>query len=940
VSDGGTTSTSYEIVGRLAGGDVAELFLARSKDASGIERMVVVKRIPRAATQNVELARAFVEEARAAARLSHANVAHTHEVGRLAGSYFFASELVNGETLRALVEHAKTKKVQVPIRSVLTIAAGAAEALHHAHERRGLDGKPLDLVHGEISPTNVIVSREGIVKVTDFGIAKVRARAHTQPPLAKVSYWSPEQCRGEALDRRSDLFSLGVVLWELLTLEELYNRGGDARTRAAIENEPPVPPSTRRYDVPPELDVIIRRLIEKAAGERYQTAGELLAALENLASKLNAQLSTSELARMMRLWFGNIGEPVVPARDNPLVLRCEPIPADVGSPPADPADEKLATVGDATALLRTTSTAAAPQREDKITLVPGDTTKETRENFEQIRDRILAQARRKKETTKQAAVAAATTPAATPPTGTPNVGTMPPPSNADASAPRTKRETLNSSNNAYSFITNVAGKAAEPVRRLTSTPPSGTGATATPEVNTTTVDEQAKDASNAILAATAAAAKANAARLDAKTDAAKEEEALAARVAAAKAAAEAKAEEAAKADEEARAAAARAAKADETRQSGSRPVVVVDEKSVEAAKEASATLELEKLKTTGTYEIPPETVLRDAEAKAAETEKAAAAKQAADKAAADKAAETAAAEPKADVAASPTAKTDAKAAAKTDAADTREAPAASRAVATEAPSMAAADEDDEQPLAPRRPAWIIPAAATVAVGMLITVIVVARGGKKDKTTRPNNQQVAVTADARIEQPMATPDAAIAAVVTPDAAEQATVVAVDAAVVAVAPPDAAAPPPPDAAVVAIKEPDRPKNPDTAKDPDRPKNPDTNKNPDRPKNPDTNKNPDTTKTPDTPKEAEKTIEELVAAADFAKANKACKTNTIFNSGRLTACTIAACNVKDVALAKRWVRAISKAERPELIKTCATLGVQIEEAPPATPPAAPAP
>jgi serine/threonine-protein kinase len=693
VAEGDSSSTSYEVIGKLADGDVAELFLARSTGAGGIERLAAVKRIPRKATQNTELVKLFLEEARLAARLQHPNVAQIYEVGKLGGSYFYAMEYINGETLRALVEHAKAKKIQIPIRSILTIAAGAAEALHHAHERRGLDGKPLEIVHGDVTPTNLLVSREGIVKLVDFGIAKARSRSHAPAPVSKVSYWAPEQCRNEPLDRRCDLFSLGVVLWELLTLEDLYNRGGDARTRAAIENEPPVPPSTRRYDVPPELDTIVRRLIEKSAGERYQTAGELLAALEHCASKLSVQLSTQELARMMRLWFGNVADPIVPPAENPLVIRSEPVPADIAHPAADPADALLESVGNASLIIR----AAAPEkRDDKVTLVP-DTVAETRENFEQIRDRILATARRKKETTKQA-LAASTPATSTPPTGMPNVGTHPPPTSADAASPRPKRETLNTANNAFAFITNVSGKAAEPMRRAT-TPAAGHP---TAEAHADAAAATAQDAASTILAATAAAAKANAARFDSpKGEAAQKAEAMAVRVEAARAAAVAKAEEAARADEDARAAAARATSGSnsgriESARSATpsgRLVVVVEESNVEAAKVASASLELEKLNTTGQYGVPAESVLRDAEARLAEAEKAAAAESApvAGGAATAEAAKADASKADADAAAGAkdASKTDAKNATTSDAKDATKADA--KADATYAAKREAAD---------------------------------------------------------------------------------------------------------------------------------------------------------------------------------------------------------------------------------------------------------
>ena len=154
-------ATSYEVIGKLADGDVAELFLAKAAGASGdgtMERLVVIKRIPRKATQNTELVKAFLDEAHISARLQHPNIAQVFEVGKLGGSYFFAMEYVNGETLRALVEHAKSKKIQVPIRSIVTIAAGAVAALHHAHDRTGLDGAPLGIVHADVSPTNLLVT--------------------------------------------------------------------------------------------------------------------------------------------------------------------------------------------------------------------------------------------------------------------------------------------------------------------------------------------------------------------------------------------------------------------------------------------------------------------------------------------------------------------------------------------------------------------------------------------------------------------------------------------------------------------------------------------------------------------------------------------------------------------------------------------------------------
>jgi serine/threonine-protein kinase len=295
------------VLGKLAEGGVTEIFLARAKGVGAVERVVVLKRLKRAATTHVDQVRLFLEEAQRASQLQHPNIAQVFEVGRLGGSYFYAMEFVNGETLQSLMLHARSRKIQIPVRAVLTIAAAMAAGLHHAHDRNGTDGQRLGIVHGDVSPTNTLVSQEGIVKLVDFGVGKAGEQGRT-----KVSpYSSPEQCRGEAVDRRSDLFSLGIVLWELLTLDALYQRASDADIKAAIESEAPAAPSTKRYDVPPELDAMVLRLLAKNPVERFQDADELLAAIEALAQKLSILLSTADLSRMMRLWFGTKSEPAI-----------------------------------------------------------------------------------------------------------------------------------------------------------------------------------------------------------------------------------------------------------------------------------------------------------------------------------------------------------------------------------------------------------------------------------------------------------------------------------------------------------------------------------------------------------------------------------------------------------------------------------------------------
>src|SRR5262249_34832024 len=158
-----------------------------------------------------------------------------------------------------LLHRAKGRDRKLPLVCVLTIIAGAASGLHHAHDRVSSEGRPLGIVHRDVSPSNLMVSYEGNLKIVDFGVAKAADRAvetRSGTVKGKISYLSPEQCRGTRVDRRSDLFSLGIVMWEMLAGTRLYRRGSDFDNMTAIVNEPPPPPSSRRPDVPRAIDDI------------------------------------------------------------------------------------------------------------------------------------------------------------------------------------------------------------------------------------------------------------------------------------------------------------------------------------------------------------------------------------------------------------------------------------------------------------------------------------------------------------------------------------------------------------------------------------------------------------------------------------------------------------------------------------------------------------
>jgi serine/threonine protein kinase len=364
----GSTANSYEILAKLATGGMAEIFLARGASSAGIERYVVLKRVLRHRAHDETFVRMFLDEARLAAQLQHPNIAQVYDIGKLGDSYFFTMEYVHGETVRALLQRAHALKSPAPIASVLTIIVGAAAGLHHAHERNGFDGQPLGIVHRDVSPSNLMVGYEGTIKVVDFGVAKAAHRSQetrSGTVKGKIGYLSPEQCRGMAIDRRSDLFSLGVVLWEMLTTERLYKRGTDFENMAAIVNEATPPPSSRHAGVPAELDAVTLRLLAKDPAARFQTAAELHESLEQLAVKLGLALSASGLARYLRDVFGQRPEPWIEMQSREthpevFTVTSEPIPLDLNLEPSDALDIKFEHVPDL----------SSPSGESSLKLVP------------------------------------------------------------------------------------------------------------------------------------------------------------------------------------------------------------------------------------------------------------------------------------------------------------------------------------------------------------------------------------------------------------------------------------------------------------------------------------------------------------------------------------------------------------------------------------------
>src|ERR1044071_8374826 len=308
----GAPANSYRVVVKLAVGGMAEIFLVRGATVTGVERYCVLKRILPEHAGNASFVQMFLDEARLATQLQHPNIASVYDIGMLEDLYFYTMEYIHGETVRSLVERAQNQHRPLPLACVSTIIAGAAAGLHHAHVRNANDGRPLGIVHRDVSPSNLMVSYEGNVKLVDFGVAKVSDRAiETRPGTVKgkIYYLSPEQCRGERVDRRSDLFSLGIVMWEMLTGTRLSRRATDLDSMAAIVDEAPSPPCSLRLDTPRAVDAIVLRLLAKSVADRFQTAAEVVEAIEQASIRGGTILSTAAVGRLIQDLFGPRAEP-------------------------------------------------------------------------------------------------------------------------------------------------------------------------------------------------------------------------------------------------------------------------------------------------------------------------------------------------------------------------------------------------------------------------------------------------------------------------------------------------------------------------------------------------------------------------------------------------------------------------------------------------------
>lgn len=294
----------WEILGRIARGGMAEVFLARETQDDGSVRHVVVKRVLPEMEDNPDFLAMFLEEGRTAVRLYHANVCHVYEVGEIDGHAYMALEWVYGPSLQSVIERARARGGCIPWPVAVEIVAQVASALQYVHHAKGVSGRPLNIVHRDVSPHNVMLSWTGQVKLLDFGIAKTSAEGEKGATAGKYGYMSPEQAQSRPVDARSDIFALGIVLYEALVGRPLYDRPTLLDTLSAIVREPVPSLERERPELPDALEHIVQRALAKDPARRFQSAGEMRAALKSVLRAAGQNVLDTRIALTLDGLFG------------------------------------------------------------------------------------------------------------------------------------------------------------------------------------------------------------------------------------------------------------------------------------------------------------------------------------------------------------------------------------------------------------------------------------------------------------------------------------------------------------------------------------------------------------------------------------------------------------------------------------------------------------
>ncbi|MEM1179255.1 MAG: protein kinase [Acidobacteriota bacterium] len=353
-SKAGIAFGDYRLLERVAVGGMAEVWRAQRRGVEGFQKIVAIKKILSHLTGSQDFVTMFIDEAKLAAQLNHANIIQIYDLGKVEDDFFIAMEFVDGKDLRSIQNQAKENNETLPLGLCLMITAALARALDYAHRKRDFDNRELGLVHRDVSPQNVLISYEGEIKLCDFGIVKAVAKASSTQMGAlkgKLQYMSPEQAWGKEVDARSDIFSLGSVFFELLTGQRLFTGDSEIGVLDAVRDCRVQSPRNLNPEVPVEVEAIVMRALAATPETRYQTAGDMEKDIAAAIEQLRLGAAQSDLAGVMARLFGNpvtagggpaepsFADPVTPPETPAAPASPEPAPA---PPQATPAATKPA----------------------------------------------------------------------------------------------------------------------------------------------------------------------------------------------------------------------------------------------------------------------------------------------------------------------------------------------------------------------------------------------------------------------------------------------------------------------------------------------------------------------------------------------------------------------------------------------------------------------
>ena len=279
----------YVLVEKIATGGMAEVWKARMRGVEGFQKIVAIKKILPHLSDNQDFIEMFVDEAKLAAQLNHNNIIHIYDLGKIQSSYYIAMEYIDGWDLKTILRRGEERDHPMAVELALFIASKVASALDYAHRKKDFEEREMGLVHRDVSPQNVLISQEGDIKLCDFGIAKAASKASQTQSGAlkgKVQYMSPEQAWGRHIDKRSDIFALATVLFEMLTARKLFTGESEMSIIEQVREARVTPPSQVNEEVTPEIDRIVIKALEKDPAVRYQTAGEMARDLDAILYSL------------------------------------------------------------------------------------------------------------------------------------------------------------------------------------------------------------------------------------------------------------------------------------------------------------------------------------------------------------------------------------------------------------------------------------------------------------------------------------------------------------------------------------------------------------------------------------------------------------------------------------------------------------------------------